>query len=72
MKNIIENHLKIKNMRNNENLINDEGPFKRNNGGIVQIYRLPKDDINSIMEEQNRMSENLNLKLKIAGTVEYF
>lgn len=59
-------------IRRNSEKRDDEGPFKRNNNGITQIYSLPKDDINSIMEEQNRMSENRNIKLKVAGNVEFF
>lgn len=46
--------------------------FKRKNSGITQIYKLIEDDVNSYMEEQNRMSESLNVNLKIAGNVEFF
>jgi len=59
----IEKQLKIKKM---------EELFKRKNSGITQIYKLIEDDVNSYMEEQNRMSESLNVNLKIAGNVEFF
>ena len=59
----IEKQLKIKKM---------EELFKRKNGGIIQIYKLIDGDVNSYMEDQNRMSESLNVNLKIAGNVEFF
>jgi hypothetical protein len=49
-----------------------ENVFIRNNGGVKQVYKLVDTKVNELVNSQNKMHEDFNVMLGIAGKVTFF